>query len=94
MKKLKAILHSWETRIEGRWQQLSAKKQRKFVVLFFVGYLLITGCVIVGVWYDSKSTAQTQENGTSHIRNPILKHEKQLGDSSSIISKNQSYDRK
>jgi S-methylmethionine-dependent homocysteine/selenocysteine methylase len=89
MKKLKAFFHSCESRIEERWQKLSARKQRKVVVLFFAGYLLITGCVILTVWYDARTEARRRNSDIEHIRNPILQSKKQYGDSSIIILKNQ-----
>jgi len=85
MKKLKAFFHSCESRVEERWQKLSARKQRKFVVLFFAGYLLITICVILTVWYDAKTEARRRKNDIEHIRNPVLQSETQYGDSSSIL---------
>jgi hypothetical protein len=82
MKRLRAIFHSWESRIEDRWHKLSAKKQRKFVVLFFAGYLLVTGCVIITVWYDARMDAKLKRYELDHIRNPTLQNRKQQGDSS------------
>jgi hypothetical protein len=93
MKKLKAFLHACETRIEARWQKLSDRKQRRFVALFFGGYLLITGCVILTVWYDAMEDAKSRKNQIEHIRIPILQSEKQFGDSSSIL-KSKEHERK
>lgn len=93
MKKLKAFLHACESRIEARWQKLPDRKQRRFVVLFFAGYLLITGCVILTVWYDAKADARMRKNQIEHIRNPILQNETQFGDSSSIL-KSKEHERK
>ncbi|ALR29237.1 hypothetical protein ATE47_01235 [Chryseobacterium sp. IHB B 17019] len=93
MKKLKAIFHIWESRIEEGWSKLSERKQRRFVVLFFAGYLVITGCVIATIWYDAKTETRVRKNGIEHIQNPILKRENQLGDSSSIILKSKQHER-
>ncbi|MBT2559819.1 nitrogen regulatory IIA protein [Pedobacter sp. ISL-68] len=93
MKKLRAMFHVWESRIEQRWSKLSERKQRRFIVLFFAGYLLITACVIATVWFDAKTERRTRKNGIEHIQNPILKRENQLGDSSSIILKNKQHER-
>lgn len=87
MKKLKALFHSCEDKIEERWQKLSAKKQKKFVIIFFAGYLLVSTCVIATVWYDAKTETNLQKNVIEHIQNPILKQGRQLDDSSSIIRK-------
>jgi S-methylmethionine-dependent homocysteine/selenocysteine methylase len=94
MKRLKALLKICESWIEERWQKLSAKKQKKFVVLFFAGYLVVTACVILTVWYDAKADASMRKNELEHIRNPILQNQKQLGDSSSNHLKNQEHERK
>lgn len=93
MKKLRIFLHSCETRLEEHWQKLSATKQRKYIILFFAGYLLVTACVVTSVWYDAKSNVIKQKTAVGHIRNPIIEQEKQLNDSSSTIIKNKDHER-
>ncbi|MCY1662615.1 nitrogen regulatory IIA protein [Chryseobacterium sp. SL1] len=92
MKRLKALRINCENRIEEYWHSLSPRKQRRFVLLFFTGYLLVTGCVILKVWHDGKADAQMRKNEIEHIRNPTLQSKKQFGDSSSIILKNQEHE--
>jgi hypothetical protein len=96
MKKLRIFLHSCETRLEKRWQKLSARKQRKYVILFFAGYLLVTGCVVLKVWYDAKADMTTQTPGTGHIRNPVVEQKNPgllLKDSPSTPIKNKDHER-
>lgn len=96
MKKLKIFLNSCERRLEERWQKLSARKQKKFVILFFAGYLLVTGCVVMTVWYDAKNETRKQNLVKDHILNPALKHKEYgsaLKDSSSTFIKNQDHER-
>ncbi|MFP3596889.1 nitrogen regulatory IIA protein [Chryseobacterium sp. SIMBA_029] len=93
MKKLKLFIDSCANRLEKRWQKLSARDQRKFLILFFTGYLMVTGFVIVTVWYDAKSESNMQKARIDHIRNPTLKADTPLKDSSSIILKNNLYER-
>ncbi len=96
MKKLKIFLKTCEMRLEERWQKLSARKQKKFVILFFAGYLLMTGCVVMTVWYDAKNETRKQHPAEAHIRNPLLKKQKdgsQLKDPSSKPIKNQDHER-
>ncbi|MCT2561799.1 nitrogen regulatory IIA protein [Chryseobacterium herbae] len=97
MKKLRIFLHTCETRLEQRWQKLSARRQRKFVILFFAGYLLVTGCVVLKVWYDAKTEALKPRPIREQIRNPILEDknpELELKDSSSTQQKKEGYERK
>ncbi|MBO9676365.1 MAG: nitrogen regulatory IIA protein [Sphingobacteriaceae bacterium] len=92
MKKLKIIFHAYEARIERWWQKQSTGKQRRFVILFFACYLLLTGCVILTVWYEAKADDKKRKNEIEHIRNPLLQTKKQFGDSSSILN-NKNYER-
>ncbi|MBT2621893.1 nitrogen regulatory IIA protein [Chryseobacterium sp. ISL-6] len=83
MKKLRLFIDTCVYRLEERWQKLSSTKQRKFLILFFAGYLLITGFVIMSVWYDAKSANSIEKARIDHIRNPVLKQDTPLRDSSS-----------
>lgn len=96
MKKLRIFLNSCERRLEERWEKLSARKQRKFVILFFAGYLLVTGCVVITVWYDAKNETQKKDLVNGHILNPALKYQgsgAELKDSSQAPKKNQDHER-
>lgn len=96
MNKLRVFLHTCETRLEERWHKLSARKQRKFVILFFAGYLLITGCAVLKIWYDAKTDKIKPKSVTDHIRNPIVGEQKSgslIKDSSSTLQKNKDYER-
>jgi hypothetical protein len=83
--------------LEERWQKLSARKQKRWVILFFSGYLLITGCVVFKVWYDAKNDAIKAKSDTGRIINPIQQQKKPgslLKDSLSTTQKNKDYERK
>ncbi|ANF52988.1 hypothetical protein A0O34_21765 [Chryseobacterium glaciei] len=82
--------------MEERWQKLSARKQKKFVILFFAGYLLLTGGVVMTVWYDAKNETRKHNPVEGHIRNPVLRQQQEdseLRDSSSKPIKNQDHER-
>ncbi|ANF50329.1 hypothetical protein A0O34_07280 [Chryseobacterium glaciei] len=96
MKKLRIFLNSCERRLEERWQKLSDRKQKKLVILFFAGYLLLTGCVVMIVWYDAKNETKINNAADGHIRNPVLKQQQgrsELKDLSLKPIKNQDHER-
>lgn len=96
MNKFRILLHSWETRVEHRWQRLSARKQRQYVILFFTGYLLLTSGVVMTVWYDAKTAAARQKPAIDHIHNPVVKQHtsrSDIKDSSRTLIKNRDHER-
>lgn len=93
MKKLRIFLHTCETRLEQRWQKLSAREQKKWVILFFTGYLLLTGGVVLTVWYDAKTDPLQHKPVMGHIRNPMIEQEKPLRDSSLKPIKNNAHEK-
>lgn len=71
MKKLQALYEKWLDKLEERWLALPVRKQRKYTLYFFAGYLLLTAGVILKVWNDTgKSNQQTV---IEHIETPFLK---------------------
>lgn len=89
-------MHTYETRLEDWWQKLPAAKQRKLVILFFAGYLLVTASVILSVWYNAK-TDNSRKSTIQHISNPLLQKRKSglhAEDLSSTPLKNKQYERK
>ncbi|SHL79716.1 hypothetical protein [Chryseobacterium polytrichastri] len=93
MKKLRIFLHTCETRLEKRWKKLSAKEQKKWVILFFAGYLLLTGGVVLTVWYDAKMDSSQHKPVMGHIRNPMIEQEKPLKDSLLTPIKNNDHEK-
>lgn len=95
MKKLRASIDAWFTKLDIRWRELSLRKQHRYTLYFFVGYLILTIGVLLNVWHDTGKPGHSL--GIEHIENPILKNNesaKPLQDSLSIILKNKMYERK
>lgn len=93
MKNIRTMITDSCDKLDGQWRKLPAGKQRKYVILFFAGYLLLTGGVIMTVWYDSKTGTAKQKTITGHITNPIVEQEKRVKDSSSSTTKNKDHER-
>jgi len=71
MKKLKENIQKYFEEIDKHWKRLSLKKQHQYLVVLFIGYLLLTITVIFKIWYDTGSNkAKMQIN---HIENPVIK---------------------
>jgi hypothetical protein len=87
MKNLRASLDKWFGKLDERWQALPVRKQHRYTLYFFVGYLLLTIGVIFKVWYDTENPS----NGLviKHIENPVQKKQvpAALQDTSSTILK-------
>ena len=80
-------------KLDERWRALPLRKQHKYTLYFFVGYLLLTAGVIFKVWYDTSKSGNDMV--IEHIENPVLKSKNpaRLQDSVSTILQNQIYDR-
>lgn len=76
MKNIRSMITSRCDDLNSHWQKLPSGKQKKWVILFFAGYLLITGCVVANVWYDAHKASVTEKPPIDHIRNPVLNKEK------------------
>ncbi len=94
MKKLRAKVDSYFDRLDDRWRELPVRKQHKYTLYFFVGYLMLTAGVIAKVWYDTGKSENDMK--IEHIENPVLKsgNPASLQDSVSTILKNKIYERK
>ena len=81
-------------RLDDRWRELPVRKQHKYTLYFFVGYLMLTAGVIAKVWYDTGKSESDMK--IEHIENPVLKsgNPASLQDSVSTILKNKIYERK
>lgn len=81
--------------LDDRWRALPVRKQHKYTLYFFLGYLMLTAGVIAKVWYD---TGKSENNmHIEHIESPVLKKKESpasLQGSISIILKNKIYERK
>ena len=82
-------------RLDDRWRELPVRKQHKYTLYFFLGYLMLTAGVIAKVWYDTGKSAKDMK--IRHIENPVRgKRESpaRLQDTLSTIFKNKIYERK
>lgn len=95
MKNLRTNIDRWFDKLDDKWQALSVKKQHRYTLYFFVGYLLLTVGVIFKVWYDAGKSNNSIV--IEHIENPVLIKKgspASLQDTLSTILKNKSYERK
>jgi len=69
MKNLKESMRSYLVEIDNRWKKLSIKKQHQYLVVLFMGYLLLTITVIFKIWYDIGNTSEKMV--IHHIENPV-----------------------
>ncbi|UKB78601.1 nitrogen regulatory IIA protein [Chryseobacterium sp. MEBOG07] len=95
MKNVRTIISNRCEKLDGKWRKLSARKQKKWVILFFTGYLLLTVGVVITVWYDAKTNTVKQKSVTGHIRNPVVEPKESGSDikNSSTHIKNNDHDR-
>ncbi|QQU05244.1 nitrogen regulatory IIA protein [Myroides odoratus] len=95
MKKLRANMDRYFEQLDERWRALPVRKQHKYTLYLFLGYLVLTAGVIAKVWYDTGKSENDMH--IEHIENPVLKKKESpasLQDSISIILKNKIYERK
>lgn len=87
-------MDSYFDQLDDRWRELPVRKQHKYTLYFFVGYLMLTAGVIAKVWYDTGKSESDMK--IEHIENPVLKsgNPASLQDSVSTILKNKIYERK
>jgi hypothetical protein len=71
MKKLRTDMGKWFEKLDERWRTLPLRKQHKYTLYFFLGYLLLTAGVIFKVWYDTGKS--NKDFAIEHIENPALK---------------------
>jgi H+/Cl- antiporter ClcA len=95
MKKLRTNMGKWFEKLEESWRTLPLSKQHKYMLYFFLGYLLLTTGVIFKVWYEIRKSSK--DIAIEHIENPVLKKKVSpalLQDTLSTILKNKIYERK
>ena len=95
MKKFRMDLGKWFEKLDQRWRTLPLRRQHKYTLYFFVGYLLLTTGVIFKICYDAIKS--NNDMAIEHIENPVLKKKGSpalLKDTLSTILKNQIYERK
>ncbi|VEH21581.1 Uncharacterised protein [Chryseobacterium nakagawai] len=81
--------------LDDRWRELPVRKQHKYTLYFFLGYLMLTAGVIAKVWYDTGKSENDMK--IRHMENPVLRKGESpvsLQDTLSTIFKNKIYERK
>lgn len=94
MKKLRTKISKWFDRLDDRWRELPIKKQHRYTLLLFAGYVLLSIIVIAKVCYDVGVSDNKLK--IEHIENPLIKQNKSPvspQDSISKILKNKMYER-
>jgi len=71
MKKIRANMDRYFDRLDEHWKALPVRKQRRYTLYFFTGYLMLTTGVITSVWLDTGKSANDMV--IEHIENPVLK---------------------
>ncbi|WP_431498783.1 nitrogen regulatory IIA protein [Flavobacterium sp.] len=95
MKNLRTNMSEWFDRLDERWQALPVRKQHRYTLYFFTGYVLLTLAVIFKVWLDTARSDNDME--IKHIDNPVLKKEESpatIQDTLITILKNKIYEGK
>lgn len=77
MKKLRTainIAEKWRScgnKLNQRWLALPLQKQQRYILYFFIGYLLLTAAVLLNIF---NSPGKSNEGITiEHIENPLIK---------------------
>nr|WP_315233337.1 nitrogen regulatory IIA protein [uncultured Flavobacterium sp.] len=95
MKKIRTDMDKWFEKLDDRWRTLPLRKQHKYTLYFFAGYLLLSAGVIFKVWYDTSKS--NNDMVIEHIENPLFKKKlspARLQDTVSTILKNKLHERK
>jgi len=88
-------MDSFFDKLDERWQALPTRRQHRYTLYFFTGYLLLTAGVIFKVWHDTEKSKNDMV--IEHIENPVLKKNESpatLQDTVSTTIKNRNYERK
>ncbi len=95
MKTLRENIQRWFDKQDKNWRAFPLKKQRRYTLYFFLGYLLLTIGVVFQVWYQIAESENKMR--IEHIENPALKKKEspsKLRDTMTTILNNQFYERK
>lgn len=88
-------MDKWFAKWDERWRALPVRKQHKYTLCCFTGYLLLTAGVIFKVWHDTGKSDNSIV--IEHIENPVFKKSgspARLQDTLSTILKNKFYEKK
>ena len=81
-------------KFDGSWKALPLKVQYKYLLIFFLGYALVTMGMILKVVHDARKS--NQGIIIEHIENPVIKKNESatsLWDSLLMIKKNKTHER-
>ncbi len=95
MKKLRAKIDRYFDKLDERWRALPMRKQCRYTLYFFTGYLLLTTGVIFKVLYDVGKSDNTMV--IEHFEKPVLQKKESpalVQDTLQTILKNKFYERK
>jgi hypothetical protein len=71
MKNLRTTISNRFDKLDDHWRSIPVKRQHRYMLLFFLGYVLLTAAVIIGIWYDVQNPKK--EIHILPIENPIIK---------------------
>lgn len=71
MKNIRKNMDRYIDKLDERWQALPLRKQRRYTLYFFMGYLLFTAAVVFKIWHDAEPPESDMV--IEHIENPVLK---------------------
>lgn len=66
MEKLRSFIDQWSGKLDQRWRGLPLRRQRRYTLLLFTGYLVLMVLAIANAWYDTGSASPVR-----HIENPV-----------------------
>ena len=95
MKKFRQNIDRFYDDLDERWRALPLRRQRRYALYFFAGYLLLTTGIVAKVWYDTRQAKNNMR--IEHIENPVFKKNKRpakLQDTLPILLKSRIYERK
>ncbi|MBA5630366.1 hypothetical protein [Moheibacter lacus] len=70
MKNIQAKIREWEDKLEKIWNELSVKKQRTWIGIVLLLYVLLTAVVIGEAWFKENRSSQKLE--IKRMQSPIL----------------------
>ncbi|ATL48945.1 nitrogen regulatory IIA protein [Chitinophaga caeni] len=92
MEKIRSLIDHWLGKLDQRWRGLPLRRQHRYTLLLFTGYLALMVLAIANAWYDTD-----QISSVNHIENPVIGKRPSgasAQDSLLLQLKNQIYERK
>ncbi|MCX2680760.1 nitrogen regulatory IIA protein [Galbibacter sp. EGI 63066] len=86
MKNLRTNTDRYIDKLDESWQALPIRKQRRYTMYFFAGYLLFTAAVVFKIWHNAGRL--DSDMVIEHIENPVLKKNESPVSVQGTLSKN------